>query len=372
MYSIFIIHVILILLLLIESSDSEVVYEYSYSSKYIKFDKSVYTNSPTNIFTNYKGNVVVVGDSLGSVLRSTDYGKTWSVSKALYDGSDYQTISHIMMNKKGDEMLVTTKSNNIFYSNDYGLTFQVRSTDRQCSIITGSTDLQSLQCIGGEVIDSATFSGDDDGSDVNYNHLYYSSDGGYNWHKSDASKAKWIGLVSNEDGTWIVGAVSQDMEYAWASSDGGKSYKCINDEESQNWGCLAGSENLKTMILTDKVTKNVHISEDYGFSFTQVFNGANLDEKVTINACAVSSDSYEKDDELINLALGFSGSSMEVITKCNAHTEKYHCEDQWQETGDSDSDADTYSVALSSDGKYFYSVDATSMKISIGTRKIHK
>ena len=364
--------VVLLLLTLTLLVSTEVVYEYLYSHKSIVYDKSIYTNSPTNIYTNFAGNVVITGDTLGNMLRSTDHGKNWDISKKLSVDGDYLSISGLVMNEEGDEMLISTKSDTIFYSNDYGLTFTARSKDRQCSIMTGSKDLKSLMCIGGEVLTSATFSGDDDGADVNKNHLYYSKDGGYTWHKSNVGKSKWIGLLSNEDGSWVVGAVSQDREYAWASSDGGKSYKCINNEESNAWGSLAGSKNLQTMILTDRGTKNVHISQDYGYTWTQIYNGANLAASVSINACSVSADSYEYDDNLINLAIGFSGSSMEVVTKCNSHTEHEHCEDQWTETGDSDSDADTYSVALSGDGKYFYSVDSTTMKISIGIRKIHK
>ena len=40
-----------------------------------------------------------------------------------------------------------------------------------------------------------------------------------------------------------------------------------------------------------------------------------------------------------------------------------------KDTGNSNNDADTFTVALSGNGKYFYSVDSKASKISIGTRK---
>ena len=86
----------------------------------------------------------------------------------------------------------------------------------------------------------------------------------------------------------------------------------------------------------------------------------------TVNACSVAASNDEDDDnDSIALDLGFTGQSMKVALDCNEDT----CSDEWDDTGDSDGDADTYSVALSSDGKYFYSVDSKTSKIAIGTKK---
>jgi plastocyanin len=169
--------------------------------------------------------------------------------------------------------------------------------------------------------------------------------------------------------TWTAPATggSTITGYTWASSDYGKTYICINDEEINDWGVICGSKNLQTMMMTDTVSKNVHVSVDLGYTWTQIYNGSSLDDSVTINSCAVAANSYEGTETKIELALGFSGTSMKVVYGCDPHDEFEHCADRWYDTGDSD--ADTYSVTLSKNGKYFYSIDSTTMKIAIGTRK---
>ena len=343
-------------------------YEYTYKHKSISYDKDL-TDSPTKIYTNHKGNVVIVGDSQGTIMRSTNYGKAWHTS-TLTDGSDTYSIAGLVMNEKGNEMLVSTKSDLIFYSDDYGETFSKRSSSRQCSLMASSVDLKTIACIGGEIVSTSSGDDDDDGEDdVNYNHLYYSQDSGYTWTKSDSKYARWVGIVSNQDGTWIVGVIKHKMKYVWASSDGGATYSCINDEEINDWGCLCASKDLQTMMLTDTVSRNVHISMDYGYTWTQIYDGEDQDSSVTVNSCAVSANSYEGSDTNIALAVGFTGTSMKVVFKCSPHTELAHCADRWIDTGDDDTDADTFSVALSQDGKYFYAVDSNTMKISIGHRE---
>ena len=108
---------------------------------------------------------------------------------------------------------------------------------------------------------------------------------------------------------------------------------------------------------------------DMGTTWTQIYDGEDLDSSVTVNSCAVSADSYEGSSKEVELALGFTGTSMKAVFKCNPHSERAHCADRWIDTGDKDTDANTFSVALSQDGKYFYSVDSTTMKISIGHRE---
>ena len=107
---------------------------------------------------------------------------------------------------------------------------------------------------------------------------------------------------------------------------------------------------------------------DYGYTWTQVYDGANLDKSITINSCAVSANSYEGTATNIALAIGFTGTSMKVVYSCDPHTEHEHCADMWLDTGDLDTDANTYSQALSKDGKYFYSIDSNTMKVSLGYR----
>ena len=42
------------------------------------------------------------------------------------------------------------------------------------------------------------------------------------------------------------------------------------------------------MMLTDDVSRNVHISFDLGYSWTQVYKGQYLNDDITVNACAVA------------------------------------------------------------------------------------
>ena len=53
-------------------------------------------------------------------------------------------------------------------------------------------------------------------------------------------------------------------DYVYASTNYGKSFDLICRNELNEWGCLKGSRDLSTMILTDVNSRNVHVSEDYG------------------------------------------------------------------------------------------------------------
>ena len=356
---------LLILLLIGNGTSSKDDYDYDYYSLDLSDG-----NTPSQIYTNQAGNLVIVGDSEGNVFRSTNYGGKWKTSQPLPNGKNYASLVGLVMNEKGDKMLVSTDTDMIFYSDDYGATFSFRSSDRECSIMSASSDLKTVACIGGQLVSKSSKDdddGDDSSSEYNQNHIYYSKDGGYSWSKSDAKKARWMGIVSNEDGSWMVAIIKRTMKYVWASSNGGKSWKLINGEGKNEWGCLSGSKDLNTMMLTDTASRNVHISFDYGYSWTQVYKGEYLDDHITVNACSVAAYSDEDDDDSnnISLALGFTGQAIKVALDCNSNT----CSNEWDDTGDSDDDADTLTVALSANGKYFYSIDSKTSKIAIGTKK---
>lgn len=356
-----ILKLLLLILLLIENCICD-DYDYDYYSLDLSDG-----NSPSQIYTNQAGSLVILGDSEGNIYRSTNYGKSWKTSKPLPNGDSYASLVGLVMNEEGDEILFSTDTDLIFYSSDYGAAFKVVSTGRECSIMSASSDLQTVVCIGGQLVStSSEDDGDDSPAEYNQNHIYYSKDGGYSWSKSDAKNARWMGIVSNEDASWIFAVIKHTMNYVWGSSDGGEHWKLINGEEKNDWGCLAGSKNLNTMILTDVGTRNVHISNTKGYLWTQVYEGEYvLDDSITVNACSVAAYSDEDDNDSNSLALGFTGQSMQVALDCFDDV----CHDEWNATGDSDEDADTYSVALSANADYFYSIDSKTSKIAIGTRK---
>ena len=129
--------VLLLVLVLIDIITSSDKYDYDYKDLKLSSGTTI-----SQIYTNNKGNLVILGDSNGQVYRSTDYGDSWKKTYPLADGDSYRSITGLIMTEKGDEIIVSTDSSILYYSNDYGATFSVRATDRECSISVGLSKLR--------------------------------------------------------------------------------------------------------------------------------------------------------------------------------------------------------------------------------------
>lgn len=173
-----------------------------------------------------------------------------------------------------------------------------------------------------------------------------------------------MGLVSNGDFSKIIAIKRYDLEYVWMSDDKGISFHLICYNELNFWGNLCASRDLQIMVLTDAKTLNSHVSQDHGVTWSQIFcdEKPNGDFKISVNgsvnACAVSYDGN-------SMALGFTGGSLYVINNC-VLSEDESCEAKWRPQNTTSGEHDTKGVALSKDGKHFYSVDASTMEIASG------
>ena len=311
------------------------------------------SGTPRSVFSSKDGAIVIASDKVGNIYRSVDYGSSWTSGQYLKVGSKggYGSIYGLAMTSSGECMIAGTGLHATFKSTDYGASWS-KLSNQVCSVITGTTDLKKLACIGGLTTDESVY-------------LYYSHDSGVTWSKSKTDPGHWIGIVSNSDFT-MVSASKYSLDYYFHnSSDGAVSFDSIASTESNDleWGCLAGSIDLSTMIITDVKTRNVHVSRDYGNNWYRAFNAqtSKLQDSVTINACAVSKEGNA-------YALGFSGYQTLTVFNCPDPTEYKECNHLWvsQYNASSTGVFDTQSISLSQDGARFFSVDATNKQITVG------
>jgi hypothetical protein len=231
-----------------------------------------------------------------------------------------------------------------FYSNNFGVTFN-RISSHRCSSISASEDLQYVICINGDL--------------YSQNHITYSYDKGLTWQKSEDSKAKWSGIVTNSDFSTILAIKHYSMDYAWHSKDKGKTFSLICRNELNKWGNVCASRDLETIMITDAVTKNAHVSTDKGHSWAQIFNShMELHSNATTNGCSISWDGY-------TFGLAYSSADTYISHGCNPDDDYYHCRDTWihQEIYKKSKDYHTTGIAISKFGKYFYTVDSTKNEI---------
>lgn len=310
---------------------------------------------PVGIYTNKDGRIVIASDNFGNVYRSNNYGEYWEKINGVFKSKGkYGYITTLVMTDNGGQIVAGTSLNMIYYSDDSGLSFSKLSS-RTCYSMTSSYNIEKIACISGDVDE--------------YSKISYSYDKGMSWKYSHADKDKWMGIVSNQDFSYIVAVKTFSKDYVYVSKDYGKSFALICDNERNRWGCLKGSNDLSTMILTDIKSKNVHVSEDYGLSWKQIFNAnGELGDNhlASIGDCFVT-----KNGE--NFALGFKDATSFVIHDCLVDEDEDHCAQNWnhQKLSTSTGQFDNRGVALSNDGKYFYSVDAGTMEIAVGSLVIN-
>jgi hypothetical protein len=251
-----------------------------------EYDTTDMKHEPTGIFTSLEGDIVIAADKKGYVYASSDFGTTFAWSRPLQVGSGkmvYAAIYGLAMSSSGKTMLAGTAQHSNYYSGDWGTTWETRGSDSaRCGIIAGTSDLKELVCIGG--------------SSDEANYIYYSSDYGENWTKTTAEKKQWVGLVASQDMSRIV-ALEYDG-WAYVSTDKGTTFTA-HEGEANKWGCLAGSSNAMTLLITDSETGNAHGSLDGGETWSTFYTNVKGDT-ITIGPCAVSSDG-------LKFALGFDG-----------------------------------------------------------------
>jgi hypothetical protein len=76
------------------------------------YDHTTYVtkHTPLGVYTSLTGKVAIASDAQGHVYRSTDYGVTWTSSKAIYVESEdaYASIYGLVMNTAGKKMIAGT------------------------------------------------------------------------------------------------------------------------------------------------------------------------------------------------------------------------------------------------------------------------
>jgi len=193
-----------------------------------------------------------------------------------------------------------------------------------------------------------------------------SSDGGKNWKKSsDLPKGLWIGVVANTDFSTVAASLYTGDPYFYTSFDSASSFTASEFSEYENftYACLAADSSLSHIILTDSITRNVHLSEDYGGFFEQVFAADvyGLPDSATTTSCAVSQkgNSY---------ALGWTDYPTATVFDC-ASDSVSNCDGDWVKQVDCNSESGDYNtagLALSQKGEYVFSTDAGTKEISVG------
>lgn len=322
-------------------------YDFEYESLESMAGSISNITEPNYICTSLSGRIAIASDTNGNIYRTKNHGKSWTSSKALeINKNKYGSISGCVFSKSGEEILISTNDDDaIFYSNDFGDSFTIQSS-RTCSIMSASDGLNNVVCINGTPGEN--------------NAILYSNDKGKTWIKSKVEKAAWIGVASNSDFTNIVAIVQTSENYAYGSSDGGKTFEVIANNEDHTWSCLAASRDLETMIITDSGSRNAHYSVDGGYNWKQLYNGIGM--TATYKSCAVSGDGK-------SFALGWDNHAIEIGHDCEISSDHSHCHSSWKDQlhGSSTGSFDTVAVALNDDGTIFYAVDATAMEIEIGT-----
>ena len=306
--------------------------------------------SPGSLFTSSSGELVLFSDQDGYLYRSSDYGKTYTTSQALvYGEGQYGVLAGMVMTESGDRMIAGTGNMGTFHSTDFGVTWELLSAV-PCSIIaTTSDDLENLACIGGPRSQD--------------NFLYYSTDIGHTFVKSSAEEHDWVGLVGSSTTGTMLAAMATGYNYTFKSTDSGQTWEQGEQPESMQWGCLAASNDMSRMILTDSITRNVHMSQDQGDHWYQAYDARHdvLQDDMLLNACTVSGDG-------VYFVLGFTDTAIKITTNCTS-TGVGDCDDKWvnQEDATTTGRFNTTALAISHDGSYIYAADATTWEVAVGT-----
>lgn len=340
-----------------EDEMSSSLWSFEYDYKFHSID-----NEPISVFTSTKGHIVIVGDNEGHVHRSEDYGATWKSKKPLKVGSgnEVASIYGLAMDQSGTKMVAGTAFYKNFHSHDGGATWSPSTTsDQECSIISGNSDLTNIICIGGQV--------------GKRTHLYYGTEDNALKLARGLGRKKWMGLVSSSDMSHSVAVEKSDGNYVYISKDGGKTWGNPVQAEDKGvrgtWGCLAASSNAMSLLLTDYRTSNAHFSTNGGLTWLQLFNGPDngifTEKGDKITSCAISANERY-------YAVGFKHYYLTVAKGCTKEThdfQKGECNNHWIAQKDVFSkrrSTQTAAIAFSKTGDHIYAVDKTHLKIDSG------
>jgi photosystem II stability/assembly factor-like uncharacterized protein len=334
----------------------------SLSTKYSNEDSWNYTfystvGTPLGIFSSSSGKYVISSDSKGHVYRSTDYGGSWKKSRPfLSSKGKYASIYGLVMTGDGSRMIAGTGKHHNYLSTDFGKSWKEMSSSQSCSVIAGSSTLNELACVGG-------FAGAPPEEET---HIMVSTDGGQSWNEA-SDKGLWIGVVSSTDFSLLAAVKYTGSPYFYISEDYGTSFTNVSYFESSklSWSSLCADEAASQIVISDHKTRNVHMSDNLGKVWFQIFsakkNKVQDDDKIT--ACAVSRDG--------NLfALGWSGHPTTTVFDCPDPTSENNCNGEWSNSYDSSSsgsfDTPGGGLAVSANGKYLFLTNARTNQIATG------
>ena len=188
----------------------------------------------------------------GSLIRSTDFGVSWSTVQ----GANCMAIQSCAVSDSGQYMYIPDVSGNnlIRTSSDYGVSWLTRSpgANRQYRSIACSSDgskVLACQTISGYVSRSTDYGntwsnlspelGDyqsicssADGTKLafvaDYGYIYTSSDSGANWvERTGPGAREWRSIACSSDGTKLVACVWQHG-YAYISTDSGGTWTAVS------------------------------------------------------------------------------------------------------------------------------------------------
>jgi photosystem II stability/assembly factor-like uncharacterized protein len=206
-------------------------------------------------------------DSSYNVLRSTDYGETWTTNLVNASTSYYS----INMSGDGKYAIITYLTSDIpRLSSDYGATWS--------SINTASVTLDSALSSNGKYQTYCTYSTGE---------IYVSSDYGANWSIKNGIFASGVSMSSDGKYQLITGYATNILGY---SSDYGDNWTFRTvfsgpTPDAQRFSAISSSGQFQYLCATKD---GVYISSDYGITFTRVITSTTDNKRWFCITCSSS------------------------------------------------------------------------------------
>ena len=190
-----------------------------------------------SIASSADGVHLVAGEVSGDIWTSADSGQTW-ISHG-FSGS-----WHALASSADGARLVAADLNNgfIYTSSDYGATWIARESQRPWKTVASSSD--GMRLVAGAQSGSGG--------------LFVSTDAGVTWTQRAVAR-NWRGLASSSDGIRLVATVEYGGQI-WLSDDGGLTWTARESE--RQWHYVASSADGQRLVAT--VIGGVYRSNDFG------------------------------------------------------------------------------------------------------------
>ncbi|MHB8660964.1 MAG: WD40/YVTN/BNR-like repeat-containing protein [Minisyncoccota bacterium] len=301
--------ILIVLLLIVVGAVLAYFAFYKNSAGVWSWTDHTFTDSP-NLFavsSSADGTHLAIVDGAGKIYISIDSGATWTVHP---DGG-----LSVASSADGTHLATSEQGNNMYTSSDSGVTWAAHAAGDQYGFggsITSSSDGTHLAAIGGtggNVLTSsdsgATWVSHDinvksayraladhiassaDGTHLivndssNPGFIYTSPDFGVTWtvHSINGAGPDLYGITSSADGTHLAvsDAGTGEGGYIYTSSASGVTWTAQTDVGRLEWVSIASSADGTHLAALD-VNGHIHVSSDFGITWTQIAVQSNVDK----------------------------------------------------------------------------------------------